>query len=384
MLVYSGTLWLGPNLDNVLVSVASWLKRKRIDVSVDFLKANNQKKTSEGLRVVVSRTNSDSPFLECIRFTHGDKEVPGRQWITEIGIRQENVNSEIECSILLKTEEISTRVEGKIQPTVPYVIHELIKNCSPTAKTVGLAIANLENDDETKAFGYAIDHPDRRHPFVLVSPTLAGQYLVNVDTLRFFLEGKAEIVVIPVGADTFRMRDVLGSQYVAYGGAVNLIFPEVNLHGNRFSPTKRLNPDVIDSIEQVGENREREILSIINHRTNLPNAWRHISFEKVIEQTQRDERKRLREQAIETGETAEYVALLESENDELEKKVASAEGTASEYETFFLQVDDENRQLRHQIESLELSLSYVTQTTTIEIPDYIENILDSISKYMTR
>jgi hypothetical protein len=139
MLVYSGTVWLECNLDNVLESVASWLTHKNITISADFLKSNNQKKSSEGLRVVVFRSNSNSPFLECIRLTHGDKEVSGRQWITEIGIRQESPNSEIECSILLKTEEISTRVEGKIRPTVPLVIHELLKNCSPTAKTVHLA-----------------------------------------------------------------------------------------------------------------------------------------------------------------------------------------------------------------------------------------------------
>jgi hypothetical protein len=179
------------------------------------------------------------------------------------------------------------------------------------------------------------------------------------------------------------MEDIIGSQYIAWGGAVNIIFSEVNLHGTRFSPFKRLNPDDINSIDATGDNREREILSIVIHRTNLPNAWRHISFEKVTEQIQRDERKHLREQAIETGETAEYVALLEKENAELEKKVASAENTASENETLFLQVDDENRQLRYQIDGLELSLSHVNKTTTIEIPTYIQNILDSISKYMT-
>lgn len=386
MLVYSGTIWLSneAEVDSVLGVIANWLSRKtHSEISLDFLKASNQKRTTEGMQILISRAQSTNPFLECVRLTHGDKVVRGRQWITEIGIKRENTSSEIECSVLLKTDEISTRVEGKIQPTVPFVVHDLIRQCSPSTRTFGLSITSLDNYSETEAFGYSINHPDRYHPFVLVSPTPAGEYLVNIDTLRFFLEGIAEIVVIPVGADTFRMEDVLGNQYIAYGGAVNIIFPEVNLHGNRFSPTKRLNPDVINSIEQIGDNREREILSIITHRTNLPNTWRHISFEKVNEQIHRDERKRLREQAKETGETAEYVTLLESENADLEKQVAVAESIASENQILFLQVDDENRQLRYQIENLELSLSHVNQTTTVEIPDYLQNILDSISKHMT-
>jgi hypothetical protein len=388
MLVYSGTIWLSKEteINSVLSVVANWLSRKiRSELPIDFLKTSNQKRTAEGMQILISRAQSTNPFLECIRLTHPDADVRGRQWVIEIGIKRENISSEIECSILSKTEEISPRVEGKIQPTVPFLVHNLIKQCSPSAKTFGLSVTTLDNYSETEAFGYSINNPDRRHPFVLVSPTLAGEYLVNIDTLRFFLEGIAEVVVIPVGADTFRMQDVLGSQYIAYGGAVNIIFPEVNLHGNRFSPNKRLNPDFIYSIEQNADKdiREREILSIITHRTNLPNSWRHISFEKVNEQIQRDERKRLREQAKESGETTEYVALLESENADLEKRVAAAENISSEYQVLFNTVDDENRQLHYQIEGLELSLSHVNENTTIEIPDYIQNILDTTSRHMT-
>lgn len=385
MLVYSGIIWLSneTETDSALGVIANWLSRKtHSDISIEFLKTSNQKRTSDGMQIFVSRTHTTAPFMECVKLTHGDKDVRGRQWTTEIGLRREDINSEIECSILLKADDISTRVEGKIQPTVPYLLHDFIKNCSPSAKTVGLSTFSLDDLSETEAFAYSINLPDRRHPFVLVSPTSTNEYLVNIETLKFFLEGTAEVIIIPIGANTFKMGEIMGSQNIAWGGAVNIIFPEVSLHGTRFCPTKRLTPDVLNGIEPINDNREREILSIVTHRTNLPNSWRHISLERVIEQIQKDERKRLREQATETGKTAEYAEFLENYVSEIEQKLSAAETQANEYETLSLELDDDNRQLRYEIDGLKLSLSHIP-TESVEIPGYIENLLDSVSKYMT-
>ena len=57
---------------------------------------------------------------------------------------------------------------------------------------------------------------------------------------------------------------------------------------------------------------------------------------------------------------------------------------ANDSEALSLELDDDNRQLRYEIEGLKLSLSHISQTTSIEIPDYIESLLDSISKYMNQ
>jgi len=131
MLVYSGTIWLSneTDTDSALGIIANWLSRKtHSDIPVDFLKTSNQKRTNDGMQIFVSRTQSTTPFMQCVKLTHGDKEVRGRQWSTEIGLKRENPHSEIECSILLRADDVSTRVEGKIQPTVPYIVHDFIKN----------------------------------------------------------------------------------------------------------------------------------------------------------------------------------------------------------------------------------------------------------------
>jgi hypothetical protein len=258
--------------------------------------------------------------------------------------------------VLLKTEEISTRVDAKIQPTVPSVVHEIMQQCVPSPRTAGLSIATLDNDTEAEAFGYAIDYPRRTHPFIIISPTQTGEYLVNIDKLQYFIEGIAEIIQIPTSADAFRIGKLIGDQYTVWGGAVNIVFPVAHLHGESFIPTKRLMPDDLQRLADGGIETEREILSLIVHWVNLPNSWRHISPEKVAEQIQKDERRRLREQASEPGKTVEYVAFLESYVSDLEQKNDRLMDELSCLEALSLQIDDENRQLMHEIEGLKSSL----------------------------
>lgn len=390
MLVYSTTLWLqnSSSVDSVLDVVSRWLTRKAGEgVTAALLKSTWQKRMREGNLQVISSDES-FPILQSVRFTHGDREVSGRQWVTEIGIRQERNDSEIECSVLLRTDEISTRVEAKIQPTAPFVIHEIIKHCSPSAGTIGLSIKTLDNESEVEAFGYAIGYSQRRHPYVLVSPTTDDRYLVDVERLRFLLEGLADVVQIPIGADTFLIQRMLGKQYAAWRGAINLIFPEVYVHGKHFAPTKRLMPDELDEMISEGISPETDILSTITHRTNLPNSWIHISPEAVSEILRRRELARLQKEASETGESAEYIALLEEDNRDQAQKIGEAQQKINQLqdevnalEGVITQMDDEKRQLNFENESLKLSLSYTgdARGSGNGIPDSVRDVLLNVA-----
>lgn len=367
MLVYSTTLWLNKtsSIDSVLDVASRWLSRKaHEEVSAASLKSTWQRRLREGNIQVIS-SDSSFPILQSIRYSHGDREVSGRQWITEIGLRQERSDSEIECSILLRTDEISTRVETKIQPTAPFVVHEIIKHCSPSTGTAGLSIIGLDSESEVEAFGYAIGYSKRRHPYVLVSPTPDNKYLVDIEKLRFLLEGLADVIQIPIGADTFLIEQMLGKQYAAWRGAVNLIFPEVQGFGRRFAPTKRLLPDDIENIIDESASPETEILSIITHRTNLPNSWRHISLESVSEIIRRRDLARLQKEASETGESAEYIKLLEEDNRDKDQKLGKHQQKISELQdevnalnSIIAQTDDENRLLKYELDRLRLSSPY--------------------------
>lgn len=394
MLVYSTTLWLknDVNIDTILEIIAKWLSRKTHEnITTISLKANNIRRMNDNSRIQTIRSDSAFPTLHAIRFTHSDREVSGRQWVAEIGIRQLDIISEIECSILLRTDEVSPRVDAKIQPTLPYVVHDFIKYCSPSSKTVGLKTTILNHEDEIEGLDYLIKYNERQFPFVLISPTPDNQYLVNVENLRFHLEGIAEIYQIPIGADTFFIGRIIGNQYVAWDGAINIIFPQVQRQGKTFAPTKRLTQEELRDIITQGIEPEREILSIITHRTNLPNSWRHISPETVSELIRKKEVTSLKKQAAETGQSAEYIKLLEDEldqkNNETQQKIVQLQSEINYLEGTLIQMDDEKRQIRFENESLKSQLSHIADRTTEgsenRIPDHIRETIFIASKALT-
>lgn len=81
-------------------------------ISKEFLKSGKELsiKTSH-IRTYVA--DELEPYLYSILFSHPDKNVSGRQWITEISIKSENNKTEI--SISLEVSDISTRVKRTAQ-----------------------------------------------------------------------------------------------------------------------------------------------------------------------------------------------------------------------------------------------------------------------------
>lgn len=383
------------DIETVFKVSAAWLSRKTHEnVSFNSLQTNNFRRMVDGSKILTAISESDYPKLYSIRYSHGDRDVPGRQWITDIGIRQEKTNSEIECTILLRTDEISTRIETKLQPSVPFVVHEIIKNCAVSPKTAGLSVMTLDNETEVEAFAYTIDDPHRQYPSVLISP-LYDEYFVETEKVRFLVEGLADVIQIPIGADTFHMAKVLGSQFAAWRGAVNIILPLVKSYGRKFIPTIRLMAEDLQNMSLEGIEPEREILSLLTHRVNLPNSWRQTTIEKVRDLNRRRELAQIKAQSAKTGETEKYIALLEEDSKEQDQKISALQ---QETETLQIELEmiqgelselsDKTRQLGFEKKTLLQQLSNSGQQPSGEpgsdVPKYIQDIfLDVISKYFT-
>lgn len=397
MLIYSTNLILKgeQDIETVFQVSAAWLTRKtRENVSLDSLKSNNTRRMMDGSKIQTAISDLIFPKLFSIRYSHGDREAPGRQWITEIGIRQEEVNSEVECSILLRTDEISTRVEVKPQPSVPYVVHEIIRNCQVSTKTAGLSIITLDEQSDVEAFAYTVDDPVRQYPSILISP-LYDAFLVDVEKVRFWVEGLADVIQIPIGFDTFYIAKVLGNQFAAWRGAVNIIFPVVQSRGRKYVPTIRLMGEDIQDISEAGNEPEKEILSLLTHRVNLPNSWRQVTIEKVTELNRRRELAQIRARSVETGETAEYIALLEEDSKEqdqrileLQQETATLQAEVAILQGEFSELSDKHRSLAFERESLLQSLSGSVQRSSgqpgSDVPDYVRDIFFDIhSKNMS-
>ncbi|WP_243041158.1 hypothetical protein [Dyella sedimenti] len=291
------------------------------------------------------------PYLFCTKFSHADQTVSGRRWVTEIGIRQDGEDEDIECSFLLKTDEISARVTAPIQVTRPRLVDELAKNCSPTPATAGTRIKTL---DVASAHAYlaAVEREDRSAPLVVTSCTIKGEYMISPDRLKSLLIGLADVVDIPNGTDTFTLEDIVGRRYSAWGGAINIIFPPRPGASGGTCESVLFRPAQLADMLESGTNIESEVLAAITHRTNLPMSWRHISLE-VVQQA------RLRNQlaqAIADSKTDEQNSVFTDLLIEADKELSSKDKEISELRSILEESSADLRKSRAEVDTLNHAL----------------------------
>lgn len=364
MLVYANKFNFEPTngTGQIIQLIANWVgqrAKQRVDAE----------RVAEGIRelrlrdgsILTSRATLSAekkatfPYVFGVQLSHRDDKVPGRKWITEVGLRQEDAGKPIECSVLLKTDEVSTRVTDPIQVTRPKLIQQLMQECSPIGQTPGLNVKRL-NEESALAFLREVERDEREHPIVLISSGSDGLYPVEPERLRSILVGLSDVVEVPASADTFAIEAIVGRRYIAFGGAINVVFPARKGDRGWFCETVLFRPSAIIDFQGEGKGIESEVLAAITHRTNLPYSWRHISLEMVSQTILRRQLAQVLERAKKgnsSDELGEYIALLESADQELLAKDSELALIRCEYEEKDLEV----RKLKADIANLKYALS---------------------------
>ncbi|MCX7356828.1 MAG: hypothetical protein NT015_01560 [Alphaproteobacteria bacterium] len=358
MLVYCNNFALNPanGLTSVAECVARWMgQRSKSYVKPEELLSGCEKRLRDGTNVFSASTSSGAdisyPFLASMVMSHADTEVSGRQWITEIGLRQGALSEPVQCSILLQTNEISARVSTPIQPTRPRVVEALVQSCSPVSTTPGLVSKKLD-ESNASAFSLALEHPTREVPWIVVSPTREGQYVVAPARLRSLLVGLAEIIEIPPEADTFAIQSAIGNKHAAWLGAINVIFPSRHARSSGWFETQRFLAERLTLIAEDGGDPATEILACVTHRTNLPCLWRHTSPSTVSVAKLRQQLSAGIQKAQTSEETSEYAALLEVADKEIREKeevIRSLHTDIEDRDDEVVRLTAENDALKHSL-----------------------------------
>ncbi|MBK4785373.1 MAG: hypothetical protein FT714_14905 [Pantoea sp. Pent] len=109
----------------VLRTICGWLNRvAQIKISPEDLLSRREWNVERSYVRTYTADRFD-PKLYSVMYTHPDKNVSGRQWITEIGIRREGENTFV--SVLLEISDVSTLVDSKPIATRPSLISYLKK-----------------------------------------------------------------------------------------------------------------------------------------------------------------------------------------------------------------------------------------------------------------
>lgn len=364
MLVYVNNFLFEPTQgpDQVIQIIAKWVgQRAKSYVDAGRLAEGiRELKLRDGSILTSRATLSEEkgrlyPFWFCAQLSHRDKMISGRRWLTEIGLHQESCERPIECSLLLRTDEISARVTAPIQVTRPRLIEQLIQSCNPLGQTPGLRVKKLTLES-APAFLREVERHERDYPIVVLGPNRDNDYPVTPERLRSILVGLADVVCIPPEEDTFAIEEIVGRRFIAFGGAINIVFPSRQGDRGIFNETVLLRPDEIIEILENGHSIESEILSTITHRTNLPSSWRHISLEKVGQAALRAQLAQMIKRvkaSNQSEELREYIELLESADHELQSKDQELARIRYMYE----EKDQEVRALQANIANLKHVLS---------------------------
>ena len=318
MLVYSNYFILNPEegLEKIYFLLVKWLKnRSRGKVSPEDIKAGKRQRLKDG-SVVDSKASSDTaneisyPFLQCIRLSHDDDSVRGRRWFTEIGILKDSESSQIECSILLRTEDISGLVTQSLQVSRPNIVKELISSGNPVSHVPGQKIKTLDSGS-AQAYLWEVERLDRYYPLVVISHMRSGHCHVDLEKLRSLLVGLADIIVVPADQDSFEFERQVGKGYAAWGGGFNIIHrarrhKEKIICDSSIHTSKR-----VQGLVDAGINIEPYILAAVTHRTNSENYRRHISMERVSQAALHAKLRSAIAVSHKSDELAEYVELLE-------------------------------------------------------------------------
>lgn len=324
MLVYSSRFHLAPQegTQQIVECVARWIGKRTGDyVEGAQLIAGQRQRLRDG-SMVISRATYDPenepsyPLLFCAQLSHGDNEVAGRRWFTEVGLRQLDQRGPVECTILLRTDEISARVTAPIQVTRPRLVQTLMDSCEPSGDTPGLRIKRLD-ESSAAAFLVEVERVARQYPIVVISANRDGVYAVQPERLRTLLVGIAEVVEVPVGVDTFKIEEVLSSRYGAWGGAINVLFQARIGDRGVYCDRTLYRPADLADLTAGGKSIDSEILATVTHRTNLPYSWKHISLEVVSQAALRSQLTATIQKARGSDEANEYAALLEEADKEL-------------------------------------------------------------------
>lgn len=353
--LYAVTLALDASkgANGLLRSVHSWISSDRREhIPFDALLRNGKIPLPSGAVLDVCYTDSQSPYLHAVRYSHADRVVAGRVWITEIGIRAIEGGDAIQASVVLSTQDVSTSAAIAATPTRPRIVGRLLAANAPAIVTPGLQVKAVSSDSAATFAAFVRDQ-ERATPIALVSTPPGGTPLVDVERLRELACGIADVFVIDGAVDTHELADRVGRDVVPWGGGIRIIFPASTGPYADHVPVLSFRPEQIDDWRIQGDNPTNRVFSTLASRTARTNASRHINIELVREEQirRRVAKERDRHQAI--ADRALYSAA-QAERNELSASIAALQRDIADYEQILSERDNEIAHRNIEMERLEI------------------------------
>ncbi|WP_323072287.1 hypothetical protein [Klebsiella variicola] len=292
---------------SVIRSVSGWLNKvAKIRISPEDL-LSRRDWNLERVYVRTYTAEKIEPKIYSIMYTHPDRNVGGRQWITEIGIKREGVSTFV--SILLEISDVSTMVDARPIATRPSLVSYLKKNCTFDHDVIGQRVDYIKSQyGDFQYLKHEISRDDRVYPLVFISEGDGG-FPVVPEKLQEQLIGLAQVVATSGEMDSWEMERLLGRSYSSWGGAINIIYP---MNQTGYIGTKLFLPKQLDEVAASTTPINNYILSVITHSLNGFNKKRHLSPANVRAKRLSDDNVAFRQRMKDLKEGMQYEELLDT------------------------------------------------------------------------
>lgn len=302
---------------------------------------------------------AEHDWVVSYRYTHPDQRIQGRRWITEIGVSAWGSKSVV--TVKLSTEEQSTLANDPVATTRPGIVDAIQRACTLHSKTPGRDVRALRLQD-ADGFAATLRDEGRRHPILVVSPTMDGKHVVDPARLAALCIGVADVVAIPGGEDTYALERALGAGECPYHGAVDVIWPVASGRGPRRVPRTRILAEHLAEMLDRGLDPHSELLARVCHETNATVALHHHDLAAVRHLRLRSEldvvRAKLEQSA--TPDQLELIAMYEqiekddkAENERLKESVEALRADLRAERTAKEEAEEAVKQAQRKADSLE-------------------------------
>lgn len=85
----------------------------------------------------------EDPYLHAVRYSHPDRVLSGRRWITELGLTARERDPWICASIVLGYEDVVRTDAPAPNPTRPLIVPRLLEHCKPNPDRGGREIESI-------------------------------------------------------------------------------------------------------------------------------------------------------------------------------------------------------------------------------------------------
>ncbi|WP_152605903.1 hypothetical protein [Dickeya undicola] len=388
MLVYVNSFnCIGENsFYDVIHSICGWIYRvSHIKISPeDILTRRDFNYEREYVRTYSA--DKIDPRAYSVMYTHPDKEVGGRQWITEIGIRRDGFNTFV--SILLEISDVSTLIDSKPVATRPMLVSYLKRNCEFDRDVIGVKVDYIKSQyGDFQYLIHEISRDNRNYPLVFISEGENG-FPVKPEKLQEQLIGLAQVVATHGQMDSWEMERLLGRNYSSWSGAINIIYP---INSSGYIGNKLIIPKQIEEMKNNGVLINNYILSIITHSYNGYKKKSHLSPVNVRAKNQRDDNSIFKERVNKLKDVSQYQVLfdealheldeLKNSSEELEleylRKIEELDGQCEELLVDKIKVESELERLRVDIKNIHSKVK--TQDNEVDVEKLISIIGNKLS-----